>query len=220
MNSYGVASSFEASNINPEDFYTPPTSHHVDLIRINTDDSDDVSTPRPSHTGGTSQDCSVFQCLDCDTIRSANQDGAFPDVVSATANPELNVEAFVEEDITERQLVSPENPATPVAEVARPQCSTPRALVRQDRLKRKRISTGELASLDRPPKRPNLIANEHIPLEQGLTSPLPPAQLITPSDTSIERSARENAVGETSLRRLTAYKRDCVQFSAGCRRLK
>lgn len=65
-----------------------------------------------------------------------------------------------------------------------------RGSARHGPLKRKRISTGEVAPVERQSKRQHLLTDEHEPLVQRFASPSLPAQLITPSNTTVERSRK------------------------------
>ncbi len=61
---------------------------------------------------------------------------------------------------------------------------------RHGSLKRKGILTGEVAPVERLSKRQRLFTDEYEPAVQRFASPSPPAQLIKPSDTTVERSRK------------------------------
>ncbi|KAK3073087.1 hypothetical protein LTS18_014506, partial [Coniosporium uncinatum] len=122
--------------------------------------------------------------------------GTFPDLASAHANTHFDIEAFVERGDMEQQSASsedphaPRHPHAPEDGAQQRQPTSLRGSIQQGSLKRKRISTGELAHVERPWKRQLLVTDEHESLAQRFTSPSPPAQLITPSDTTVERSRK------------------------------
>ncbi|KAK0859922.1 hypothetical protein LTR87_017469 [Friedmanniomyces endolithicus] len=186
----------EASTVTQEQFYTPSSSRDIDLIRTDPEYSSDPATPTPPQTGATSTSYKILRYLDVDAINPMSSEGAFPDLSSAHANAHFDIEAFVELDDTEQQLALVEGSHTPPPpphlhapedEAPQRQSSSSGASVRQGALKRKRISTGELAPVERPSKRQLLVTDE---LAQRSTSPPPPAQLMTPSDTTVERSRK------------------------------
>ncbi|KAK1093572.1 hypothetical protein LTR48_002055 [Friedmanniomyces endolithicus] len=196
MQSHSGVSSMEASTVTQEQFYTPSSSRDIDLIRTDPEYSSDPATPTPPQTGATSTSYKILRYLDVDAINPMSSEGAFPDLSSAHANAHFDIEAFVELDDTEQQLALLEGSHTPPPpphlhapedEAPQRQSSSSGASVRQGALKRKRISTGELAPVERPSKRQLLVTDE---LAQRSTSPPPPAQLMTPSDTTVERSRK------------------------------
>ncbi len=196
MQSHSGVSSMEASTVTQEQFYTPSSSRDIDLIRTDPEYSSDPATPTPPQTGATSTSYKILRYLDVDAINPMSSEGAFPDLSSAHANAHFDIEAFVELDDTEQQLALVEGSHTPPPpphlhapedEAPQRQSSSSGASVRQGALKRKRISTGELAPVERPSKRQLLVTDE---LAQRSTSPPPPAQLMTPSDTTVERSRK------------------------------
>lgn len=98
----------------------------------------------------------------------------------------------------EQQLVLSDDNSAPDNEAPLPQHPTLNGSVRQDTLKRKRISTS-VASMERPSKRQFLVTDEHAALTQHQPSPSPPAQLITPSDTTVKRSSKRKHVSSEDL---------------------
>ncbi|KAL2349858.1 hypothetical protein BJ546DRAFT_1070781 [Cryomyces antarcticus] len=202
MQSHSGVSSIEASTVAQEQFYTPSSSHDIDLIRTSPDYSSDPVTPIPPQTGATSTGYTILRHFDVDAINLMSPNGAFPDLASAHANAHF---AFVERGDTGQQLASsegshtPHHPHAPEDEAPQLQPTSSRGSVRQGSLKRKRTSTGELAPVERPSKRQLLVTDEHEPLAQRFTSPAPPAQLITPSDTTVERSRKRKRMSPDEL---------------------
>ncbi|KAK5010166.1 hypothetical protein LTR28_011465 [Elasticomyces elasticus] len=196
VRSHSGISSIGASTVTQEEFYTPSLSRDVDLIRITADYSSDPATPIPFQTGATNPSYTTLHHLDVDAISLMRSSGAFSDFASAHTNAHFDTEAFVEQGDTEQQLVSsegsyaPPHPSAPDDDGSQRQPTLLRDPIRQSFLKRKRISTGELASVERPSKRQLLVTDEHEPLAQRFTNLSPPAQLITPSDTTVERSRK------------------------------
>ncbi|KAK4921607.1 hypothetical protein LTR66_016655, partial [Elasticomyces elasticus] len=190
MGSHSGVSSIGASTVTREEFYTPSLSRDVDLVRITADHSSDPATPTPFQTGATNLSYTILHRLDVDAISLMRSSGAFSDFASAHTNAHFDTEAFVEQGDMEQQLVSsegsyaPPHPYAPDDEGSQRQPTLLRDSIRQGFLKRKRISTGELASVERPSKRQLLLTHEHEPLTQRFISPSPPTQLITPSDTT------------------------------------
>ncbi|KAK5020777.1 hypothetical protein LTR60_000250, partial [Cryomyces antarcticus] len=196
MRSHSGVPSIGASTVTQEQFYTPSSSHDIDLIRTTAGYSSDPATPTSPRTSATSTGYTILHHHDIDAINLMSPSGAFSDLASARANAHFDIEAFVERGDTEQQLASsedshtPHHPHTPEDEAPQRQPTSLRGSVRQGSLKRKRISIGELAPVERPSKRRLLVTDEHEPLAQRFTSPAPPAQLITPSDTTVERSRK------------------------------
>ncbi|KAK4983151.1 hypothetical protein LTR50_007390 [Elasticomyces elasticus] len=196
MRSHSGVPSIGASTVTQEEFYTPSLSRDIDPVRITADYSGDLATPIPFQAGATNPSYTTLHHLDVDAISLMRSSGAFSDFASAHANAHFDTEAFVEQGDAEQQLASsegsyaPPHPSAPDDEGSQRQPTLLRDSVRQGFLKRKRISTGELASVERPSKRQLLLADEHEPLAQRLTNLSPPAQLITPSDTTVERSRK------------------------------
>ncbi|KAK5007377.1 hypothetical protein LTR28_005363, partial [Elasticomyces elasticus] len=190
MRSYSGVSSIGASTVTQEEFYTPSLSRDIDLVRITADYSSDPATPIPFQTGATNPSYTTLHHLDVDAISLMRSSGAFSDFASAHTNAHFDTEAFVEQGDTEQQLVSSEGSYAPDDEGSQRQPTLLRDSIRQGFLKRKRISTCELTSVERPSKRQLLLTDEHEPLAQRFTSPSPPAQPITPSDTTVERSRK------------------------------
>ncbi|KAK4892973.1 hypothetical protein LTR28_002259, partial [Elasticomyces elasticus] len=196
MRSHSGVPSIGASTVTQEEFYTPSLSRDIDPVRITADYSGDLAAPIPFQAGATNPSYTTLHHLDVDAISLMRSSGAFSDFASAHANAHFDTEAFVEQGDTEQQLVSsegsyaPPHPYAPDDDGSQRQPTLLRDSIRQGFLKRKRISTGELASVERPSKRQLLLTDEHEPLAQRFTSPSPPAQLITPSDTTVERSRK------------------------------
>ncbi|KAK4954083.1 hypothetical protein LTR66_013589 [Elasticomyces elasticus] len=195
MRSHSGISSIGASTVTQEEFYTPSLSRDIDLVRITADYSSDPVTPIPFQTGATNPCYTTLHYLDVDAISLMRSSGAFSGFASAHTNAHFDTEAFVEQGDTEQQLVSSEgcdapHPSAPDNDGSQRQPTLLRDSIRQGFLKRKRISTGELASVERPSKRQFLLADEHEHLAQRFTNLSPPAQLITPSDTTVERSRK------------------------------
>ncbi|KAK0771342.1 hypothetical protein LTR75_017685 [Friedmanniomyces endolithicus] len=186
----------EASTFTQQQFYTPSSSRDIDLIRTSPEYSSDPTTPTPPQTGATSTSYKILRHLDINAINPMSSEGALPDLSLAYANAHFDLEAFVERDDTEQQAAllecshtsPPPRPNAPEDVASQRQSSSPGASLRQGALKRKRISTGELAPVERPWKRQFLVTDEHEPLAQRSTSPSSPAQLMTPSDNTVERS--------------------------------
>ncbi|KAK4994803.1 hypothetical protein LTR66_005244 [Elasticomyces elasticus] len=189
-------SSIGASTVTQEQFYTPSSSHDIDLIRTTADYSNGSATPISPRTSATSTGYTILHHLDVDAIDLMSPSGAFSGLASARANAHFDIEAFGKQGDTEQQLASsedshtPHHPHTPEDEAPQRQPTSLRGLLQQDSLKRKRISTGELAPVERPSKRQLLVTDEHEPFTQRFTSPSPPAQLITPCDTTVERTRK------------------------------
>ncbi|KAK4991372.1 hypothetical protein LTR66_006566 [Elasticomyces elasticus] len=192
----GGVSSIGASTVTQEQFYTPSSSHDIDLIRTTAAYSNDPATPISPRTSATSTGYTILHHLDVDAINLTSPSGAFSGLASARANAHFDIEAFSKRRDTEQQLASPEDshtphhPHTPEDEVPQRQPTSLRGPLQQGSLKRRRISTGELAPVERPSKRQLLVTDEHEPFTQRFTSPSPPAQLITPSDTTVERTRK------------------------------
>ncbi|KAK0776986.1 hypothetical protein LTR59_014015 [Friedmanniomyces endolithicus] len=189
-------SSIGALTVTQEQFYTPSSGHDIDLIRTSPDYSSDPATPIPPPKGATSTGYTVLRHFDVDAINLMSPSGAFTNPASAHANAHFGIEAFVERGDKGQHLASSEGSYTPhhphALEDEGPQCqpTSLRSSVRHGSLKRKRISTGEVAPVERQSKRQHLFTDEHEPLVQRFASPSPPAQLITPSDTTVERSRK------------------------------
>ncbi len=217
----------EASTFTQQQFYTPSSSRDIDLIRTSPEYSSDPTTPTPPQTGATSTSYKILRHLDINAINPMSSEGALPDLSLAYANAHFDLEAFVERDDTEQQAAllecshtsPPPRPNAPEDVASQRQSSSPGASLRQGALKRKRISTGELAPVERPWKRQFLVTDEHEPLAQRSTSPSSPAQLMTPSDNTVERSRKrsENVCRLTSRRQLTTQRRGCFDpFVQSC----
>ncbi|KAK1051654.1 hypothetical protein LTR74_016750 [Friedmanniomyces endolithicus] len=193
LRSNSGASSIGALTVTQEQFYTPSSSHDIDLIRTRPDYASDPATPIPPPKGATSTDYTVLRHFDVDAIKLVSP-SACTDTASAHANAHFGNEAFVERGDTAQQLASSEGSYTPHHPRAledgaqQRQLTSLRSSVRHGSLKRKSISTGEIAPVERPSRRQRLFTDEHEPLVQRFASPSPPAQLITPSDTTVERS--------------------------------
>ncbi|KAK1052423.1 hypothetical protein LTR74_016520 [Friedmanniomyces endolithicus] len=189
-------SSIGALTVTQEQFYTPSSGNDIDLIRTSPDCSSDSATPIPPPKGATSTGYTVLRHFDVDAINLMSPSGACTNTASAHANAHFGIEAFVERGDTGQQLASSEGSYTPhhphalEDEGPQRQPTSLRSSVRHGSLKRKRISTGEVAPVERPSKRQHLFTDEHEPHVQRFASPSPPAQLITPSDTTVERSRK------------------------------
>ncbi|KAK5000274.1 hypothetical protein LTR66_000845 [Elasticomyces elasticus] len=196
MRSHSGVSSIGASTVTQEEFYTPSPSRDIDLVCTTADCSSDPATPTSFQTGATNPSYTTLNHLGVDAISPMSPSRAFSDFASAHANAHFDIETLVERGDTEQQLVSsngshdPHHPDAPDDDAPQHQPTSLSGSVRQGSLKRKRISTGELAFVEHPSKRQLLLTDEHEPLAQRFTSPSPPAQLITPSDTTVERSRK------------------------------
>ncbi|KAK3075321.1 hypothetical protein LTR53_001454 [Teratosphaeriaceae sp. CCFEE 6253] len=186
----------EASTFTQQQFYTPSSSRAIDLIRTGAEHSSDPATPVPSRTRAGSTSYTISRYLDVNNPLSS--EGPFLDLFSAHANAHFDIQAFAERDDTSQPMALSESshahppPHLHATEDGAPQhqSSSPEASVRQGALKRKRISIGEISPVERPSKRQLLVTDEHEPHARRSASRSPPAQLMTPSDTTVERSRK------------------------------
>ncbi|KAK6400622.1 hypothetical protein LTR95_019287, partial [Oleoguttula sp. CCFEE 5521] len=192
--SHSDISSIGALTLTQEQFYTPSSSHDIDPIRTSPDYFSDPATPTPPQTDAASTGYAILRHCNVDAINLMSPSGAVSDSASARANAPFSIDASVEGGDKGQQLASLEAPHTPhrphAPEVAAPQRqpTLSRVSVPQGFLKRKRVYTGACASVERPSKRQLLVTDEQEALAQRFASPSPPAQLITPSDTTMQRS--------------------------------
>jgi len=196
MQPHSGDSSMEASTFTQQQFYTPSSSRAIDLIRTGPEHSSDPATPVPSRTRAASTSYTISRYLDVDNPLSS--EGPFLDLFSAHANAHSDIQAFAERDDTSQPMALSDSshahppPHLHATEDGAPQhqSSSPEASVRQGALKRKRISTGEISPVERPSKRQLLVTDEHEPHARRSARRSPPAQLMTPSDTTVERSRK------------------------------
>lgn len=189
-------SSFQASTAVQEQFYTPSSGDRLNPVTAN--HARDATTPTPLQPGRMEMGYASLHHVNASTAHEMSLGGApyLSDLASIYTNAIFDNVDLTDSGDTEQHLLSSEGSqisrdlVVSLDDAAQQHRASRRTPLAEGSTGKEKSLAGGIASVERLPEGQLPAADEYQPFLQRLHTPSPPAQLMTPLESTVERSRK------------------------------